>query len=143
MPDKRQYSPDTQIFDNSFLSDATTTTYGVDATFMFILIISIFFTLLITGLMIYFVFKYNRKKHDTVENIHGHTALELTWTIVPTIIVLIMFWVSWDTYAVSRDKPKCSDEKVVCIDVTAYQFGWQYDYKNANGEKVHQSKWGL
>lgn len=46
----------------------------VDNTFILIVIISAFFLLLITFLMIYFVFKYRIKKHPVAENITGNTT---------------------------------------------------------------------
>ena len=66
----------------------------VDQTFWLIMGISIILLALITVVMIYFVYKYNRKRHPVAENIEGNTTLEIVWTIIPVILVLIMFFVS-------------------------------------------------
>jgi len=63
----------------------------VDFAFLFTLVVSVFFLVLITGLMIYFVIKYNRKRNPKATNVHSNMGLEIAWTIIPTILVLIMF----------------------------------------------------
>jgi cytochrome c oxidase subunit 2 len=99
---------------------------GVDAIFLFTLIVSIFFLVLITGAMIYFVVKYNRNKNPKATNFHGNTALEITWTVIPTILVLIMFWYGWMGYTDMVNIPK----DAMNIDVTAQMWKWSFKYEN-------------
>ncbi len=68
---------------------------SVDSAFLFILVVSVFFLVLITGLMIFFVIRYSRKRNPKATNIHGNVPLEIAWTVIPTILVLIMFWLGW------------------------------------------------
>jgi cytochrome c oxidase subunit 2 len=103
---------------------------GVDSTFLFTLIVSVFFLVLITGLMIYFVIKYNRKKNPKPKNVHGNLALEITWTVIPTILVLFMFWFGWTGYSYEANIP----DNGVKIDVTAQM--WKWSFKYANGKKA-------
>ena len=65
---------------------------GVDLTLYVILGISVFFLVGITAVMIYFLFRYRKKKNPVATNISHNNTLEIIWTIVPTILVLIMFW---------------------------------------------------
>lgn len=102
--------------------------HDVDAVFLFTLIVSVFFLVLITGLMIYFVFKYNRKKNPKATNVHGNVGLEIAWTVIPTILVLIMFWWGWKGYSDMSDVP----ENALSIDVTAQM--WKWGFKYANGK---------
>ena len=99
---------------------------GVDSTFLFTLIVSIFFLVLITGLMIYFVIKYNRKRNPKATNVHGNVGLEIAWTVIPTILVLIMFWFGWVGYSDMANAP----ENSLQIDVTAQMWKWSFKYAN-------------
>ena len=65
----------------------------VDGLFYFIYYLSLFFFLLITFLLIAFIIKYrHREGQKPHEPAAGHsTALELTWTIIPTILLLVVF----------------------------------------------------
>jgi cytochrome c oxidase subunit 2 len=98
----------------------------VDFAFLFTLVISIFFLVLITGLMIYFVIKYNRKRNPKATNVHSNVALEITWTVIPTILVLIMFWYGWAGYVDMSDVP----DNALNIDVTAQMWKWTFKYEN-------------
>ena len=70
----------------------------VDDAFMFILIISVIFFLGITFAMIYFVIRYHHKRNKVGANIHGNFTLELIWTVVPTLLVLGMFYYGFIGY---------------------------------------------
>lgn len=99
---------------------------SVNTTFLVVLSISVFFLVLITGLMLYFVFKYSRKKNPVATNIEGNVALEITWTLIPTILVLIMFWYGWIGYKDMVNIP----EDAMKIDVTAQMWKWTFKYSN-------------
>ena len=105
---------------------ASSFSHDVDAVFLFTLIVSIFFLVLITGLMIYFVIKYNRKRNPKATNVHGNMGLEIAWTIIPTILVLIMFWYGWVGYSDMSEAPK----DALTINVTAQMWKWGFKYEN-------------
>jgi cytochrome c oxidase subunit 2 len=88
--------------------------------------ISVFFLVLITGLMIYFVFKYSRKKHPKAKNIHGSVPLEILWTVIPTILVLFMFYFGWMGYEEMSTIPEDS----MVVNVTAQMWKWSFKYEN-------------
>ncbi|HEX9252421.1 MAG TPA: cytochrome c oxidase subunit II [Ignavibacteriaceae bacterium] len=98
----------------------------VDFAFLFTLMVSVFFLVLITGLMIYFVIKYSRKRNPKATNVHSNVALEVTWTLIPTILVLIMFWFGWTGYVDMSNAPK----DALNIDVTAQMWKWTFKYEN-------------
>jgi cytochrome c oxidase subunit 2 len=99
---------------------------SVDGTFLFTLIVSIFFLLLITFLMIFFVIKYNRKRNPKGKNIHGNIGLEIAWTGIPTILVMIMFWYGWQGYKETVNVP----EDAMPVNVTAQMWKWSFKYEN-------------
>jgi len=99
---------------------------SVDGTFLFTLIVSVFFLVLITFLMIFFVIKYSRKRNPKGINIHGNMGLEIAWTLIPTILVLIMFWFGWQGYKEMVNVP----ENAMPINVTAQMWKWSFQYED-------------
>src|SRR5207253_8503967 len=75
-----------------FPEQASTMAPRVDNLYFFLLAISIFYSLLIAGLIVFYAVKYRRRSPDEVGAvIHGGLALELTWTIVPLLITMVIF----------------------------------------------------
>ncbi|MDZ4711151.1 MAG: cytochrome c oxidase subunit II [bacterium] len=100
--------------------------HEVDFTFWFITGISIFLLLIIVAVMLYFLYKYNRKRHPVASNIEGNTTIEIIWTVVPIILVLIMFFVSWSGFKNMRDVPK----DAMIVTVTGQMWKWSFEYDN-------------
>ncbi len=103
-----------------------------DDTFYFILGISLTLLALNTGVMLYFVFRFNRKRHPQAEEVHENTALEIIWTVIPTILVLAIFWVGWKGFVYMRTAPP----DAMPIKVTARQWSWQFTYENGKQDGV-------
>jgi cytochrome c oxidase subunit 2 len=107
-------------------SGASNFVEGVDNAFMVIMGISIFLLILITTVMMYFIFKYNKKRHPVAANIDGNNFLELVWTIIPTILVMLMFWYGYIGYAPMKQVP----DDAIDITVTARMWSWTFEYDN-------------
>jgi len=99
---------------------------GVDKVFLYIIGFSIIFLVFITGLMIYFVFRYRAVKHPEPQDIRGNTKLEVAWIVIPTLIALSMFYFGWESYLGLRNVPPGAIE----IDVVAQMFFWNFTYPN-------------
>lgn len=97
---------------------------SVDGAMLFALIVSVFFLVLITTLMIVFVIKYSRKRHPQAKNVHHNTWLEVTWTAIPTVLVMLMFWYGWVGYTDMSDIP----EDAYQVEVTAQMWKWNFNY---------------
>ena len=110
---------------------ASTVAGDVDGLFSLVLWISVFFTVLIATLVIFFAIKY-RARHKGAElegKTAGHsTALELTWTIIPTVLVLVIFYDGFRTYLNMSVAPTNAYE----IQVTGRMWGWQFTYPNGH-----------
>ncbi len=98
----------------------------VDTAFTYILAIEIVLLTLVTFAMIFFVVRYNRKKKQTPENIEGSLFLEILWTVIPTVLVLAMFYVGWRSFGLIREVPK----EAMAIQLTARQWSWLFSYEN-------------
>jgi cytochrome c oxidase subunit II len=99
---------------------------SVDTAFLFIIGISALFLIGITATLIVFIIKYNKKRHPVAEEIEGSTRLEIIWTVIPTILVLIMFFVGWNAYTPERNIPKDG----LNVKVTAQMWSWRFEYDN-------------
>jgi len=107
-------------------SGASNFVESVDSVFLLSIAISVFFLVLITGLMIFFIIKYNRKRNPKAVNVHSNAKLEIIWTAIPTILVLILFWYGWNGYKEMTDIP----EDAMTVEVTAQMWKWQFKYEN-------------
>jgi cytochrome c oxidase subunit 2 len=106
-------------------SGASNFVESVDFVFLLSIGISVFFLVLITTLMIVFVIKYNRKRNPKAVNVHSNATLEIIWTAIPTILVLILFWYGWTGYKEMVDIP----EDAMTVEVTAQMWHWQFKYE--------------
>lgn len=105
---------------------ASQTAETVDNVMIYIVGISVVLLVGITVTMIYFVFKYHRKKGHKPVNIHGNLLLEIIWIGIPTILVLTMFFYSWSGFKEMRSIPDDAFE----INVTARMWQWEFNYSN-------------
>ncbi len=80
----------------------------------------------IMGTMVFFVIKYSRKKQKTVTNISHHTGLEIVWTVIPILIVLVMFYYGFVGFKSMRTGPKDAFQ----VTVTGRMWSWLYTYPN-------------
>jgi len=99
----------------------------VDALFNFILYASIaFFAIVVIG-MVWFVYRYRRRgKEELTPDISHNTKLELVWSIIPTILVIIVFLWGFKIFLRMSVVPKDALE----IKVTGQQWFWSFDYDN-------------
>ncbi|MEY3143369.1 MAG: hypothetical protein RLY21_1862 [Planctomycetota bacterium] len=99
----------------------------IDWVFHFINYINYFFFFLVVGIMVYFVWKYRQKGREVYARGPNHNLpLELGWTILPTIIVVVIFFFGFKGYVSMRTVPADAYQ----IDVTAQQWSWQFKYPN-------------
>lgn len=72
---------------------ASTIAADVDAIYYFLIAMSAFFSVLIAGLLVVFAARYRRRHPDEVgEPVHGSTTLEVVWTVIPLILVMLSFF---------------------------------------------------
>jgi cytochrome c oxidase subunit 2 len=98
----------------------------MDRTTLFIFLVALFFLVGITATMLYFVFRYNKKRHPKSEHIEGNLSLEIIWTVIPLILVLIMFFYGWTNWKMMKSPPK----NAFTITSTARMWSWSFKYPN-------------
>ena len=107
-------------------SNASNFVEGVDLSFAVILGISVFFLVAVTAVMIWFVIRYNKKRNPTPGHVRENFKLEIVWTAIPTLLVLVMFYYGWMGYQPMRDFPEDSIE----INAVAQMWQWNFEYPN-------------
>ena len=99
---------------------------SVDNILYFIAGISVVLLIGVTGTMIWFVIRYNRKRHPRAENIEGNLWLEILWTVIPTLLVMGMFYAGWKGFVYMRTVPP----DAMLVKVTARMWSWHFEYEN-------------
>jgi cytochrome c oxidase subunit 2 len=98
-----------------------------DSMYYAVLGLSIFFFFAITGAVVYFVIKYRHRPGHKPEPSAAHNdALEITWTVIPTIICVFLFYYGWNTYVRVVTPPT----KAVEINLLAMRWNWQFTHSN-------------
>jgi len=82
----------------------------------------------VEGFILYAVVRYRRKPGDDVlpQQLHGNNTVEIIWTVIPTVIVFILFGVSMITLAEVEAR---SDNPGVTIEVEGFQWQWKFRYE--------------
>ncbi len=85
-----------------------------------------FFFSLVMVFMIYAFVAFRRRKGDESEGDHfeGNTTLEVVWTAVPLVIVIILGFIGWRTL---QDVTRAQDNEVV-VNVNGFQWSWAFSY---------------
>lgn len=108
----------------------------VDNIYMFITYFSIFFYAIIVIGVGYFVYKYRRRRqNEDTPNITHNTALEIIWTVIPSIPLVVMAFWGFNTYMQARVAPADALE----IKVIAKKWAWEFTYPNGMsfGQEMH------
>lgn len=108
------------------LSSLSNIADAVNGPILFITAVSVFFLVGITAVMVYFTLRYSRRRNPKAEDVHGNVALEVAWTVIPTVLALGMFWYGWVGYQFMKDVP----EDAMQVTVTGRMWSWLYEYEN-------------
>ncbi len=100
----------------------------VDWLLWFVLWISIFFFVVVTALVTFFTIRYRHREGEEERVVKaGHsTALELTWTLIPVVVVIFIFFYGFQTFVRMDVAPQNSYD----INVTGHMWKWAFTYPN-------------
>jgi cytochrome c oxidase subunit II len=75
-----------------FPEQASTFAWQIDALYFYLILISVFFTVIIVlGIAVFAVMFREKEKFATPEEIHGSMALEIAWSFIPFVISMTIF----------------------------------------------------
>jgi cytochrome c oxidase subunit II len=97
---------------------------SVDSAFAWIGGICLVLLIGITIAMIWFVVRYRQKRNPVPTQIEGNLKLEITWIIIPLILVIFMFFKGYDGFKLMRNVPA----NAMVVEVEAAQWFWSFRY---------------
>jgi len=105
----------------------------IEFVYWFATVICIGIFALVSAVIIYSVMAFRAQPDDETDGppIHGHTGLEVVWTIVPAVLVVAIGIVS----AVVLSQNGDAGTNPYRIKVFAQQFAWRFEYPDAKGLK--------
>ncbi len=108
-------------------------TFGREVDFLFYLIYYITGAVfvLVTVAMIAFLVMYRRRQGRRAIYSHGNTTLEIIWTVVPAVILLVLTFMSQATWARIKGHVPPGD---IDVQVTGKQFNWEIVYPGPDGK---------
>jgi cytochrome c oxidase subunit 2 len=114
-----------------FIPESASTYSGdVDALYFYISGVTVFFTLLISLVIIFFVIKYRRRNPSEIPRpIEGSTKLETLWSVVPLLIAMTIFVWGAKVYYTQYRPPKNAME----VYVVGKQ--WMWKFQHATGQR--------
>ena len=96
---------------------------------------------LVQGLIYYAAIAFRAKEGDYSDGpmIHGNTQLEIIWTIIPSILVVViagLTFMSWRTNTAISDTPNLINGKNIALHLVGQRFNWSFEYatKEANNK---------
>ena len=114
-----------------FPQQASTMASRVDNLYFFLLAVSVFFSLLIAGLIVFYAVRYRRRAPNAVGvSIHGGLWLEVTWSVIPLMISMVIFvWGASVFFAMSRPP-----DETLNIYVVGKQWMWKFQHLDGQRE---------
>jgi cytochrome c oxidase subunit 2 len=114
-----------------FPERASTLAGRVDALFLFLIVVTFFFAAGIALTLLFFAVKYKRKSElDRPAAIEGSLTLELVWTIIPTLLTVVMFFWGTSIYFSMNRPPDNSME----VYVVAKRWMWKLEHMTGQRE---------
>lgn len=98
----------------------------------YMLIVCLVIFIAVFGVMFYSIFKHRKSLGAKPANFHESVAVEIAWTIVPFLIVVVMGMAATRTVVAMKDTSNAD----VTIKATGYQWKWGYDYLKGEGEGI-------
>jgi cytochrome c oxidase subunit 2 len=98
----------------------------------FMLITCTIIFLAVFSVMFYSIWKHRRSQGAKPANFHESVTVEVIWTLVPFIIVILMALPATKVLVASKDTSNAD----LTIKATGYQWKWGYDYLNGEGSGI-------
>ncbi len=84
------------------------------------------------GVMFYSILKHRKSLGYKAANFHHSTTVEVVWTVIPCIILVVMAYPATKTVIAMKD----TSSPDMTIKATGYQWMWGYDYLTGEGEGI-------
>ncbi|MDA7817213.1 cytochrome c oxidase subunit II [Sulfurimonas sp.] len=100
--------------------------------------ISIVLFISVIGPMVYFAWKYreNNVKDEEISDVTHHTTLEIVWTVIPTALMMVLFWFGYTSMSALRTMPDA--DTAITVQVEGSKWKWRYEYPANKDGFVHK-----
>jgi cytochrome c oxidase subunit 2 len=118
----------------SIFAPASTPSAEIQGLSMFVLEITGAIFLVVGGLLAYVVIRFRARDTDDDREpaqIYGSNQVELAWTVIPVLIVVVLFLTTARMIFAIQDAPK--PKSALDVTVVGHQFWWEYRYPAQNG----------
>lgn len=97
--------------------------------FYFVFWIAVIIFIFVEGLLVYFVIRYQRRaENEHPEQYHGNTKLEITWTVIPALILVVVFFLT--IRAMGQVGPTSPPGQGIPVRVIGHQWWWEVQYND-------------
>lgn len=113
----------------SIFAPASTPATNIYNLSLFVLSITGGIFVVVGGLLTYAVIRFRARSGDDLEEpaqIYGSTQVELAWTVIPVLIVVVLFLTTARLIFAIQDAPK--PKAALSVTVVGHQFWWEYRY---------------
>ena len=123
---------------SGFNTMAATFATDFDQAFWINFWISIVLGLSVIVPMLYFAWKYRESnvKDEDIENYTHNTALEIAWTLIPTALLMVLFYYGYTSMQALRTMPEKSQS--IVIEVEGKKWSWKHTYPANKNGYVHK-----
>jgi cytochrome c oxidase subunit II len=116
----------------SIFSNKSTPVHELNDLSMFVLGITGLIFVGVASLLVYAIVKFRARKGDTAEppQVFGSVQIELSWTIIPILIIVVLFLTTARVLFSVQDAPKPAS--ALDVTVVGHQFWWEFRYPQYN-----------
>ncbi|HTK46118.1 MAG TPA: cytochrome c oxidase subunit II [Patescibacteria group bacterium] len=113
--------------------------HEISALYDIVFAIAVAIFIAVEGLIVWSILRYRRRPEDIdlPPQTHGNNLVEVMWTAIPTVIVLVLFAFSYQTLnEVDATSVAQGQQPDIRVHAIAGQFQWQFEYLDANGKHL-------
>ena len=110
----------------TFLRPESTTAREINSLAIRLLVICALVFVVVEGLLIVSIIRFRKRREEDVRQIHGNTSIEVVWTLIPAVLIAIIF-----TFTVRTMNTLDLPGGDVPVQVTGHQWWWEVRYPQA------------
>jgi cytochrome c oxidase subunit 2 len=126
-------APSAHALEWYFQPPASSMAQDIDNLHVYVMWLIIVIFVGVFGFMFYACFAHRKSRGHPAEQFHENTTVEILWTIIPALILIVIAWPV--TKVVIAQKDTSSPD--LTIKATGYQWKWGYDYLKGEGEGIN------
>jgi cytochrome c oxidase subunit 2 len=112
-----------------FQTPQSSVMHGIEGLHSLVLWLMTMVTIFVAALLAWVMWRYRASKNPTPSRISHHTALEVAWTLLP-VLILVLIAIPSFRLVYYEDR---TDDPALTIKVTGHQWNWEYGYPDNGG----------